>query len=334
MMHRTTALASACLLSLGLCLGCGDTPKPPAKADTAAADGSAPKSDLGDASATPPATTAPQGALPQMLEWLDPDAVGAATVNLPEGIDVEALVSVFAIPPRAEQLLEAAVEIDPWLARVVPDEHPPETWLGDQALAVTGTMSAGPTVIRPMLKPKAEVAKLLSAGDFDMQTVEGFEVFYPKKSFPYRIALLDESVLAFIPAREAGSGLSPLTAGRDLPTSELQKQLETAHATNDNVYVELFVAGPMMHFDLDPPLVGARFELVEWEAGGIEGRILVQPVRETAACMDVLEKRVPVGETDRIVQLADDVAYQLDKEFIVGVLRLSAADSKALEAAP
>ena len=67
-----------------------------------------------------------------------------------------------------------------------------------------------------------------------------------------------------------------------MPPSDLETQLVKAHEETPGLHVELFAAGPMMHFDLDPPLVGARFELLPWQ-GGLEGRVLLQPERDAPA---------------------------------------------------
>lgn len=328
------ALFAIALAMAGGALGCGNDSKP------AADDGKAPPPTPADGPTQTPAgeaatesdaaATGANAKLARLLEWLDPAAIAAAAVRLPDGVAFPALVSVFGIPPRGEGLLEAAAEVQQWLPSFVPKEHPPSTWLGEPALAVMSAMSTSPTVIRPLTQPRDAVAAILDAGQFDKQTLEGFDIWYPKKSFPYRVAILDEAVVAFIPAREPGSGLSPLTAGRDMPSSDMQQQMEKAVAETPQLYVELFAAGPMMHFDLDPPLTGARFELVPFETGGVEGRILLQPERDPGTAVDVLEKRVPVGETDRIAALAKAVAYQLDGPFVVGVLQLPAADVKAL----
>lgn len=338
----TTALATviSTVIATASTLGCGasndsKTGATAAATQTKAADGGETSAASAQPSADGPhddsgAKNNSGAEIDRLLAWLDPDAVAAAAVRLPEGMDPEALVAVFAIPPRGEKLLTAVAKVDAWLPNFVAEDTPPSDWLGEQALVMVSAFSSGPTVIRPLVKPRAEVEAILAAGEFKMQTIEGFSIYYPNRSFPYRVAILDEHAVAFIPAREPGSGLSPLTAGRDLPASDLQRQIETAFKETPDLFVEMFAAGPMMHFDLDPPLVGARFELLPWQSGGIEGRVLLQPEREAAASMARLEAREPVGETDRIKALAGNVAYQLDGDFVLGVLRLPSADVKAL----
>ena len=342
MTRRICALAFLSL-SLAAC-GSSSTDKADKTDKAAASNADATKTDdakTDDAGPKPASTAAPgvdgttpsddaPEALQRVLTWLDPDAVAAATINLPDGVEQAPLVAVFGVPPRGAELLDAASEVDDWLGGFIPEDSPPDTWLGHPALAMTSAFSSAPYVVRPLTKPKDEVAKVLDAGEFDKRTVDGFDVWYPKRSFPYRVVMLDKHTVAFVPAKEPGSGLSPLTAGRDMPASDLETQMVKAHEETPGLHVELFAAGPMMHFDLDPPLVGARFELLPWQGGGLEGRVLLQPERDSAAAVTALEAREPVGESDRIVELAKKVAYQLDGDFVVGLLQLPAEDVKAL----
>ena len=79
------------------------------------------------------------------------------------------------------------------------------------------------------LRDGEAIIRPVRAGDrMREQEVEGFTMLMPEGSLPFRVVFLAEDVVAFIPAREIGSGLGPLTAGRDLPPGATRRELERA----------------------------------------------------------------------------------------------------------
>lgn len=296
----------------------GDTPPPAADAG----------GDEGPAAEAPAA-----GSLDPLLAWLDPDAVGAALMVRHEGLDPEVLEIVFALPPRLVQLLEPVGEIDEWLPTYLAEGAPaPDEIFGPTSLVFAPAFSTGRLVVRRLAKPRADVEKWLGTGKLDRQEAEGFTIFVPSGALPYRIVMLDEHAVAFIPLRDPGSGLSPLTAGRDLPPSDLERALRKAFEETPALIIESHMAGPMMHFDFDPPVVEARFEMLPY-AGGLEGRVALRPQRELEAVVAALDGREPTTTNDAIAELAGKVAYQADAAGVVlGRLQVPTAELGAFAA--
>jgi hypothetical protein len=270
----------------------------------------------------------------RMLDWIDPDAVGVAFMRLPEDIDVTALSIVFALPPRAERLLlDVSRIVDDLDAIVLPDAPRPTTWLGHEAVAMLPVMSAGTYVIRPITRPREEVEQHLVAGGMEARNDDGFDMLFPTGAFPYKIAFLSDDLLAFIPVKEIGTGLSPLTAARDLPPSDLERELTTVLDRERDALLELYVQGPVIHLDLDQELAGVRFALRNWGRGGIDGSVLLQPIRDSQEARDVLEKREASHETNVIKALVERVAFTVDANFVTGRLQLTADDMRAIKEA-
>jgi len=267
----------------------------------------------------------------RMLDWVDPDAVAVGFMRLPEDLDVAAVSVVFALPPRAERiLLDVARIVDDLDAIVLPDAPRPTSWLGREALAMLPVMSAGTYVIRPITRPRTEVEQHLVAGGMQARDQDGFRMLFPTGAFPHKIAFLSDDVIAFIPVKEIGSGLSPLTAARDLPPSDLERELTAVLDRERDALLELYVQGPLIHLDLAQELAGVRFALRDWSRGGLDGSVLLQPVRDAEQARDVLEKRDAPHETDVIKGLVKRVAYTVEARFVTGRLQLTADDVRGL----
>ena len=80
-------------------------------------------------------------------------------------------------------------------------------------------------MLRPLLVPKQAAIDTLTGARMRAQEVDGFTMLMPEGPLPFRVAFLTDDVVAFIPAREIGSGLGPLTAGRDLPPGGTEREL-------------------------------------------------------------------------------------------------------------
>jgi hypothetical protein len=270
----------------------------------------------------------------RMLDWIDPDAVGVGFMRLPEDLDVSALSVVFALPPRAERLLLDVARIhDDLDAILLPDAPRPFEWLGREALAMLPVMSAGTYVIRPITRPRAEVEQHLLAGGMQASNRDGFDMLFPTGAFPHKIAFLSDDLIAFIPVKEIGSGLSPLTAARDLPPSDLEREITTVLERERDALLEVYVQGPLIHLDLDQQLAGVRFALRDWGRGGLDGSVLLQPVRDPEKARDTLEKREAPHETNVVKGLVGRVAFMVEARFVTGRLQLTADDVRKLKEA-
>lgn len=323
-MRRVIVIAIALALGFGCKPGADETESKKAPADAS------PTAQADTAASEPAAPEEPEGP----LVWLDPKANGIAWVDLPPDLSPASLTAVFALPPRASALLEAPHEVDDALAAVTGDDEVGTRWFRGAALVTTSLLSAGPYVVRTLATPRADVAAALKEASFDATTVEGFEIWAPRGAFPWRVVMLDDSTVAFVPAREPGSGLQPLTAGRDMPPSDMERELSRALAEDSALRVSLYAAGPMLHFDVRPSMLGARLELRTLGRGGIDGRVLFQPESDPQGVAQALSKRRVPEETEQIQLLAEAVAYETDGELVVGRLQVPATKIAALEITP
>jgi hypothetical protein len=243
---------------------------------------------------------------------------------------------VYGLPPRAEDLLRADTDVDAALEAVRPTEAPAAaTWLAYDALVTAARMSKRPLVLRPLLVPRAEAIARLEALGLERKEVDAFEVWEPRRVFPYRVVLLDGDVAGFISASEPGSGLPPLIAARDMPPSEVETQLEALLAGPGAPVVALFAAGPMLHLDLDPDVLSVRFEIRRSADGSLDGQIALQLDGDASAAVAALEARKAPEQSDGIQRLVERAAYMVDADAVVaGRLQLSRADAALLEVEP
>jgi hypothetical protein len=266
------------------------------------------------------------------LEWLDPKANGVAWIDLPPDLSPAAIATVFALPPRASALLEAPHEVDEAMAAIT-GEPDVAQWFSGPALVTTSLLTTGPYVIRSLAKPRETLTSALQGAQFTATTVEGFAILTPARAFGWRVVMLDASTVAFIPLREPGSGLSPLTAGRDLPASDLERDLSHAVEEDSTLKVALFSAGPMLHFDVEPSLRAARLEL-RMSGGALDGRVMFEPESDVADVANALSQRTLPEETEQIRQLVSEVGYTVDGELVLGRLQVTPTKIAALRILP
>ncbi len=278
------------------------------------------------AGAAAPSEVAPTTDLDALLEWLDPKATGVGWIDLDPKLSPTTIAAVFAVPPRAADMLTMPRDVDSELDAVVDSEtSPPSTWFAGPALVTRSMLSSGPYLVRKLARPRAEIEATLADAKFDASEDQGFAVHTPRGPFGWRIVFLTDDVVAFIPTREPGSGLDPLTAGRDMPASDLETELRRVLAEDKTLAVSLYAAGPMLHFDLDTNVLGARLELRNYPDGsgrGLDGSVLLEPDGDAATVVDALQGRAPVGENEQVRTLAGAVAYSLDGSFVVGRLQV------------
>lgn len=329
--NLTRTLAAICVVAavagVSPLAGCGkkDAPaKDDAPPDPAAAEGAREP----DPDAEP--ATAPAAGAKALLTYLEPEAGGVLYMNLPPELgklDGELLSTVFALPPRGRDLINAALGVDPALAAVLgPDAPPPSELLGPETLVMIPAVATGAYVLRPMKKPAAELEALLTADAMQTSESDGITVLTPTGAFPYKAALLEGDVVAFIPRTEIGSGLTPLTAGRDLPPSEVRTELATMLDTDPAMVLVGVVAGPMLHLELSDDVALARLMLRRWQDGGLDAEIRMQTTGDPAVAAKELEQRTAPLETDQVQALVDRIAFTVDGPTVAGKLQLTKDD--------
>lgn len=297
--------------------------------DQGAADG--PKREAPPNPPTPDPVTEPAAATPsdhgKLLTWMDPDAVSVAYLRLPGRLRSSATAVIYGLPPRAEDLLQAVTDLDHALDAVRHDGDPEtETWLGTEALVTTGRLAQRPTVLHPLAAPREQVIARLEAIGLVRKEIDAFEVWEPERVFPYKVVLLDGDVAGFIPASEPGSGLPPLASARDMPPSDVETQLTTLLDAPDAPALALFAAGPMLHLDLDADVLAVRFEMRMGSDGGVDGQVALQLDGQLEESAKALEDHTAPEQSDRIQQMVQRTAYQVDGQVVAGRLQLTAAD--------
>lgn len=265
-----------------------------------------------------------------LLTWLDPDATGVAFSRLPGDLDPEAIATVFAMPPKAARLLRDAADLEPALDAVLPADSPrPGTWLGRETLAITSLVATGTYLVRPLLRAAAEVQTILLGAKMRPDEVEGMTMLLPEGPLPWRVVLLPEDIAAFVPAREIGSGLGPLTAGRDLPAGVVERELQRVLTDEPEALLELAVAGPLLHFDLGQDVAQYALRMREWQ-GGIDVQVRLQPTGDAAVAATALGSRDVALESDAIRALCSKVAFTVDGPVVDGRLQLTPEDVAVL----
>ncbi len=267
----------------------------------------------------------------RLLQWLDPEAVSVAYLRVPTPLLGDAVAVVYGLPPRAEDLLRAVGDVDQALDAVRPSDAPAaDTWIGRPALVTMGRFTRRPYVFHPLTCPRDEAITRLEALGLEREEIDAFEVWMPKRVFPYRVVLLDGDVLGFIPAREPGSGLTPLIAARDMPPSQVEGQLTEVLSQPRAPSVALFAAGPMLHLDLEQSVLAVRFELLRGSSGNVDGQLVLQVDGDPAAAVRALEDRTAPEQSERIKELVRRAAYQVDGAMVAGRLELAPPDAALL----
>ena len=291
-----------------------------APADAAAAAESAAGEGEGDA----PAESA-TGTSGKLLRWLDPESVGATWVGRSHDLDADALATLYAVPPRAARMLRDIQFVDEGLGIVLGTAEAKE-WLRPEVLAMQPAVARGTYVLRLLDAPRSKIEEALAEHEMTESKVEGFSLWEPDGAFPWRILLLDEETLAMIPIQEMGSGIGPLTAGRDLPASMLEQELNKAIAAEPNLVLELFAEGPFLHMDISADVGVVRLSLRQWQGSGLDANVLLQPLGDPATAAEELEAREGAVENDAMRELIDRIAFSAEPPVVLGRLQIPAED--------
>ena len=334
--RRRTGLAL--IAALALAGGCNDAPSSPdpaaakAKAEAEASPTAAEPGAADSAAAAPDAASAQQ--LDLLLTWLPPDPLSVAYDRLGQRLDPAILAVVFAIPPKAADLLDERATLDEGLDVVFDGDAEPENWLAPTSLAFSVALSKTPYFVRQLTKPAAELAPFFEAGGFAKNTVEDIEVWLPGGSFPWRIAVLGE-VVAFIPVDVPGAGLEPLTTARDSDTSPVEQELARALTEDPMIDLVLFSAGPLVHFDVSQTIAQVQFALRRVPGAGTkvgyEGQVRLSPSGDVDECANALRARTHPEENQQVQKLIADVEFMPDEGGVVGRLAIDPEQVKHFE---
>jgi hypothetical protein len=319
--------------------------EPAAPTKAAAAPEAAPASE---------AAPAPAAAHP-LLAWLDPDSTSAVYTRTAPELDVVALAELFAVPPRAARMLRDLRTFEDGLATLIGEHGPqPSTWLRPEALAYLPPLARGPYLVRGLSRPRAEVEDLLRAAGLAHATIEGMAVYAPLPSpdadadadaapaealpghlapaaaFPWRIVFLADDVIGCLSLKEVGGGLGPLTAGRDLPASEIELQLTREFSEDPEMQLDMFATGPMLSFDISDDIGALRLGVRRWSRTGLDGELIIHPIGDAEAAAKQLEARSPKVATDALRELYRRVAFTPEPPVVRGRLQLTAEDLRLL----
>lgn len=272
----------------------------------------------------------------RLLPWLDPAAISVGYFRLPQMFDPHAVGVVYALPPRAEDILGAPHDVNEAIEAMQPTDAPAlGTWLGPEALVTLGRFAQRPLVLRPLLVPRPQVAERLEAmGLTHQEDDEVFDRWEPTRVFPYRVVLLDGDVAAFLPTSEPGSGMGPLTAARDMPSSDIETQLRDVLDAPGGPVAAVFAAGPMMHFDLDMDVLAVRFEVRRLADGALDGQSVLQLDGDPAKAISALTGRKAPEMNDRVQELMGRTAFVVDAGVVAGRLQISASDAVTIYEEP
>lgn len=316
---RLRPLALAGLAGLA---GCKEKPAPPATEDAEAnVAEAAPK----DAARTPTNAT--------LLAWLDPDATSIGYVRNELTLDGEQFSMIFGLPPNLEAIVKAPSDLQ-WALGVLLDDPDPaavDKWFDDDMLIMRPRVANGLYVVRRLERPREELKQAL-AGQGAFSEAEGFEVFRPRSAFPFHLVFLEDDVVAFVPLQEIGSGLSPLTAARDLPASPAEGEILEALNQDRELSLLAMAAGPMTHLDLAHDVGRARASLRRREGGVADGEVAYQMLGtdEAKLAVDELAVRTIFADSERMKEMAAKVAFTVEGEVVSGRLQIPAADADML----
>lgn len=330
-------------ISIALALsGCkGDETQPQAEATTVAtpADATTPGQPT-EPTATAEAPRASE--LDRLLAWMPAEPHAVAYDRLGERLDPIVLEVVFGIPPKAGHLLDERATLDEALSLVFEDESEASSWLAPPSFGFTIALSRSPYFLRLLSKPAVEVAALLQRARFTKNTIDGVEVWLPSGSFPWRIALLEGDVAAFIPVDVPGAGLEPLlqqrqadsaggeTGGEAAGSASAAKDVveaELRRALTDDPMIELVLiaSGPLVHFDVTQSIAQVQFALrrLAANAPGYEGQIVLMPVGDPDECANDLRARKHPEENQQIQALLAAVEFSVVEGGVIGRLAIS-----------
>lgn len=260
----------------------------------------------------------------RLLAYMPPEPIAVAYDRLSKRFEPELLAVVFAIPPMAADLLDERQTLDEALDLVFDGDAQPSNWLHPTSFAFTVAITKSPYFLRPLAKPAAELGPLLEQGGFTKNVIDGVELWLPSGSFPWRLAVLDDDVVAFIPSDVPGAGLEPLSK-QPLGDGAKSVDAELRRTLGDDPTIELVLvsSGPLVHYDVKQSIAQVQFALRNADAGkAYEGQVILAPSTDPAACISDLRARSHPEENQQIQALLPEVEFALTEGHVVGRLAL------------
>ena len=306
---------------------CNKTSEKAKKTDAAEAKAGAEAKDAAEATDTAEAeaeTDEPEH-LDALLGYLAPDATAVTYDRLDQRLDPAVLSVVFALPPEAADLLEERETLDTALDIALDGEAEADRWLAPTTLAFVLPPARTPYFLRPLTKPAAEVEPLLDASGFTKQDNEDGAVWAPDGSFPWKVALLERGVAAFVPTEVLGTGLEALMDAREREPSAVEKELAGTLGEDAQIQLVLVAGGRLVHYDVSQPITQVQFALrrILGPQAGYEGQIVLEPSGDPAESSAQLRERSHPEETKQVQSLMSAVEFEVEDRVILGRLALS-----------
>lgn len=301
-------------LALALVLACNTEPAPQ---PTTEADAPVEPSEPGVAEPTvaepapAPANEDAAALLVRLLSWLPSDTLSVSFDRMSKRWNPQVVSAVFALPPKAADLLDERRLLDEALAQAFEGESgtPDLAWLGPQSLAFTQPMIRHAYFVRPLLRPPSELDPLFIAAGFMREELEGKVGWLPKGAFPWRMVILDEQTIAFVPA-DPGAGVSTLIEAAAAPASAVETQVAEALGQDPMIELTLLAAGPLLHYDTDAAIAQLQFALRRpGPNGGYEGLVVLMPEGDVDECANQLRSRTSPEENQQVQALIAAVQF-------------------------
>ncbi|MFO7567378.1 MAG: hypothetical protein R6X02_32340 [Enhygromyxa sp.] len=304
-------------LGLSLTAACKSQEPPPEQREDAPAEAAPIPA---EPAAAEPDAAAPSTTVERLFAYLPGDATSVSYDRLSKRFDPAVVEVVFALPPKAGDLLDKRKLLDEGLDIVLDGEADPGNWLAATSLGFTLPVGKTPYYLRPLSKPAAELEPLLEQG-FRKTELDDATVWVPTGSFPWRVALLEGEVAAFIPVDAVGSGLAPLLGARELDESAVEKELGGALGQDPSLELVLISAQPMVHLDVVQPIAQVQFGLRR-TPGGYEGQVVLTPADNADACAEQLRARKHPEENQQVQGLLAAVDFAVEGGAVIGRLAL------------
>lgn len=322
-----------------LALACNTPPKSDAdKAKAEAKDGGdQAEAEAGDAKAEAGEAAEAEQKSPEIdrfVAWLPKDVLAASYDRLGERFDPDTVAVVFGVPPKAADLLDERKVLDESLEIVLSEEALAADWLADSTMAFTTPLSNTPYFLRSLTKAPAEVEPLLEGSGFTKHTGEETgadrDVWLPSGAFPWRIVLLDEHSVAFIPADIPGTGLEPLLSAQGQANSQIEDEMTKALGEDPGIRLVLLSGGPLISYDLHASIAQVQLVLRKSPDEGLAGQIVLAPTGDLSEAINELNERDHPEENAQVQALIKGVAFQPLEGMAVGQLVLSRDQLKHL----
>jgi hypothetical protein len=317
---------------LGLVLACNSEPADKPTKDEAPVEPT--KAEPSPETAQAPPREDATALLVRLLSWLPSDTLAVGFDRMSGRWDPTVISAVFALPPKAAALLHERRLLDEGLAQAFEGESGTAdlAWLGPQSLAFTLPNIRRAYLVRPLLRPASELEAIFGAAGFMREELEGKQVWLPKGAFPWRLVILDEQTIAFVPA-DPGSNIQTLIDAAAAPASAVETQVADALGKDPMIELTLLAAGPLLHYDTDAAINQIQFALRRPGIdGGYEGLVVLIPDGDVDECANQLRERTSPEENQQVQALIAAVQFipepTMNPPQVVGRLTITADQLK------